>query len=163
MGSFVAWYSLIFEVQKQHLGESAWNSLLMMKRILIWPPLINMPAKWNIPHAVGCFSWKRSFSIQFADRPVGILVLICICVCAYVPAPKEMCTWRKITTDLLEKTKKWGCCKKKAADPPYRQRMRSKNAETLGQTPSAEPGVCLHKYSDFLLTAIKQTSLSGGV
>lgn len=53
--------------------------------------------------------------------------------------------------------------KKKAADPPYRQRMRSKNAETLGQTPSAEPGVCLHKYSDFLLTAIKQTSLSGGV
>jgi len=76
-----------------------------------------------------------------------------------------MCTPRKGNKSQQlsrKKTKKWGCCKK-AADPPYRQRMRRKSAETLGQTPSAEPGVHLHKYSDFLYTAIKQTSSGGSV
>lgn len=64
-------------------------------------------------------------------------------VCIYnVPVPKEMQIHKgnnKNTTDLLEKTKHWGYCKK-TADLLYRQRMRRKNAETLGQTPSAEPG-----------------------
>lgn len=69
-----------------------------------------------------------------------------VCICNV----QKTCKNNENTTDLLEKTKQCrGRCKK-AADPPYWQRMHRKNAETLGQTPSAEPGVHLHKYTVFL-------------
>lgn len=81
-GKFFWVIALLFEVQKEHFGESAWSGLLVMKRKLIWPTPINLPAKWNIPRVIGFLERDHLSVNTHRHASVGqlwaFLALLCI-------------------------------------------------------------------------------------